>query len=64
MILHAGPSGEPAPAIICRGAGSFEATLRDLGEPLTAEDPAESGGEEEGLAGEGGCGEPQAATVS
>lgn len=51
VIIHAGPTGEPAPAIVCHGAGAFERTLRELGEPLTAVEPAE--GEEE----------PQAATV-
>ncbi|KAL4443816.1 hypothetical protein ABPG75_011553 [Micractinium tetrahymenae] len=66
IVLHASPEGQLAPAIICRGAGSFHATLASLGEPAPpqegeggapqggAERPSPAGGEQE----------LQAATVS
>ena len=34
VVLHAAGDGTPAAAHICRGAGSFEAVLASLGEPL------------------------------
>lgn len=39
VIIHATPTGDPAPGIVCHGPGSFERTLRELGEPATAEEP-------------------------
>lgn len=39
-MLHAAPDGTTEPAHICRGAGSFEAAMRQLGEPLPADYPA------------------------
>lgn len=70
VVLHGLPDGGLAPAHICRGAGSFEAQLRTIGEPLPAADGGGGGGGEgEGGEGEGGPGQereelPQAATVS
>lgn len=37
VVLHVGPDGEPAPAIVCRGPGSFEETLRSIGEARSAQ---------------------------
>jgi hypothetical protein len=37
VVLHVGPDGEPAPAIVCRGPGSFEETLRSIGESPSAQ---------------------------
>lgn len=45
-MLHATPEGALAPAAICRGAGSFRATLASLGEPLPAAD-GEGDGQQE-----------------
>ncbi|PSC69399.1 ATP-dependent CLP protease ATP-binding subunit [Micractinium conductrix] len=66
VVLHATPEGNVAPAHICRGQGSFETTLRGLGEPLPPgeEKPeGEAQGEGQGQ-GQGGEQELQAATVS
>ena len=64
VVLHASPEGGVAPAHICRGAGSFDALLRSLGEPpaegeaapAAPDAPAERPQEQEEL--------PKAATVS
>lgn len=47
IVLHATPEGTLAPAVICRGAGSFHATLASLGEPLPAQE-GEGGSQRDG----------------
>ena len=63
-MLHATPEGGVAPAHICRGAGSFEAVLRGLGEPLPEDEAAPAPGGEAGRQAEQSPELPQAATVS
>lgn len=63
-MLHSGPDGAVAPAHICRGTGSFEATLRSLGEPLPAGEGGESGGGAPAAREESKEELPQAASVS
>ena len=60
VVLHAADDGGVSPGVVCRGQGSYEATLRTLG--LTAAPAAPTAVDSEGAR---PAGEPelQAATV-
>jgi hypothetical protein len=66
VVLHAAPDGGVAPAHICRGAGSFEAVMRSLGEPLPGGTSGDADAEATAPGAQGEQREelPQAATVS
>jgi hypothetical protein len=62
VILHVDEEGAPK-AILCHGEGSFEKTLRELGEPNTVVEPvSEDGGKQEEQQMQSH--QPEAATVS
>ena len=58
VVLHIDDDGAPK-AILCHGVGSFEKTLRELGEPNTVVEPEDNGKQDEQMQSQ-----PEAATVS